>query len=113
MIEDQEVRRRGRRRTTPEIQQIVSEFKSGDLTQNEFCRPQGLTLSTLVRYLRCRKLPTVALENAGNSVQGAGVAQQVSPPDDAAGTENRQGSDGSPTGGSSLLDDAPVMGYQQ
>ena len=85
MIEDQEVRRRGRRRTTPEIQQIVSEFKSGDLTQNEFCRRQGLTLSTLVRYLRCRKLPTVALEDAGNSVQRAGVAQQVSPPDDAAG----------------------------
>jgi hypothetical protein len=53
----------------------------------------------------CRKLPTVALEHAGNSAQRAGVAQQVSPPDDAAGTKNRQGSDGSPTGGSSVLDD--------
>jgi hypothetical protein len=51
MIEEQEVRRRGRRRTAPEIQKIVSEFKSGDLTQIEFCRRQGLTLSTLDRYL--------------------------------------------------------------
>jgi hypothetical protein len=52
MIEEQEVRRRRRRRTPAEIQQIVSEFKSGELTQKEFCRRQGLTLSTLGRYLR-------------------------------------------------------------
>lgn len=52
MIEEQEVRRRGRRRTPAEIQQIVSEFKSGELTQIEFSRRQGLTLSTLGRYLR-------------------------------------------------------------
>src|ERR1700681_1515607 len=51
MIEEQKVRRRRRRRTTAEIQQIVSEFKSGELTQTEFCRRQGLTLSTLGRYL--------------------------------------------------------------
>jgi hypothetical protein len=51
MIEEQEVRRRRRRRTTAEIQEIVSEFKGGDLTQIEFCRRQGLTLSTLGRYL--------------------------------------------------------------
>jgi hypothetical protein len=51
MIEEQEVRRRSRRRTPAEIQQIVSEFKSGELTQIEFCRRQGLTLSTLGRYL--------------------------------------------------------------
>ena len=51
MIEEQELRRRRRRRTPAEIQQIVSEFKSGELTQKEFCRRQGLTLSTLGRYL--------------------------------------------------------------
>ena len=51
MSEEQEVRRRRRRRTPAEIQQIVSEFKSGDLTQKEFCRRQGLTLSTFGRYL--------------------------------------------------------------
>lgn len=52
MIDEQAVRRRRRRRTPAEIQQIVSEFKSGDLTQQEFSRRQGLTLSTLGRYLR-------------------------------------------------------------
>jgi hypothetical protein len=51
MIEEQEVRRRSRRRTPAEIQEIVSEFNSGELTQIEFCRLQGLTLSTLGRYL--------------------------------------------------------------
>ena len=52
MIEEQEVRRRRGRRTTAEIQQIVSEFKGGELTQIEYCRRQGLTQSTLRRYLR-------------------------------------------------------------
>lgn len=52
MIEEQEVIRRRRRRTPAEIQQIVSEFMSSDLTQVQFCRRQGLTLSTLGRYLR-------------------------------------------------------------
>jgi hypothetical protein len=51
MIEEQEVRRRSRRRTPAEIQEIVSEFNCGELTQIEFCRRQGLTLSTLGRYL--------------------------------------------------------------
>ncbi len=51
MNEEQEVMRRRRRRTPVEIQRIVSEFKSGELTQEEFCRRQGLTLSTLGRYL--------------------------------------------------------------
>ena len=52
MIEEQEVMRRRRRRTPAEIQQIVSEFMSSDLTQVQFCRRQGLTLSSLGRYLR-------------------------------------------------------------
>ena len=52
MIKEQEVRRRKRRRTPAEIQQIVSEFKSGELTQVEFCRRHDLVLSTLGRYLR-------------------------------------------------------------
>ena len=52
MIEEQEVRHRGRRRTPEEIEQIVSEFRSGRLTQIEFCQRQGLTPSILGRYLR-------------------------------------------------------------
>ncbi len=51
MSEEQEARQRGQRRTAAEIQQIVSEFKSSGLTQIEFSRRQGLTLSTLGRYL--------------------------------------------------------------
>ena len=52
MIKEQEVRRRRRRRTPAEIQKIVSEFESGELTQIEFCRRHDLVLSTLGRYLR-------------------------------------------------------------
>ena len=52
MIEQPEVRQRRRRRTAAEIEQIVSEFKSGDLTQVEFCRRQGLVLSTFGRYVK-------------------------------------------------------------
>ncbi len=51
MTEEQAVRQRRRRRTSAEIEQIVSEFKSGDLTQVEFCRQHDLVLSTLGRYL--------------------------------------------------------------
>ena len=47
---------------------------------------------------------------AGDGAQPAGVAQQVSPPDDAARTEDRQGRHGPQAGGSSVLDDAPGMG---
>lgn len=52
MVEEQEVRQGRRRRTPAEIEQIVSEFKCGDLTQVEFCRRRGLVLSTLGRYLK-------------------------------------------------------------
>ena len=52
MIEKQDVRGRGRRRTPAEIEQIVSEFKSSGLTQIQFCQREGLVLSTLGRYLR-------------------------------------------------------------
>ena len=81
MIEEQGVRRRRRRRTPAEIQQIVSEFKSGELTQNEFCRRQGLTLSTLGRYLsqarasseaRNRGLVAVELAVKKGAAEGCG-----------------------------------------
>jgi hypothetical protein len=52
MSEKQVVGGRRRRRTATEIEQIVSEFNRGDLTQVEYCRRQGLVLSTLGRYLR-------------------------------------------------------------
>ena len=49
---------------------------------------------------------------AGDGAQFAGVAQDVSPSDDAEGTENRQGRHGPQAGGSSVLDDAPGMGLR-
>ena len=64
MIEEQEVPRRRRRRTPAEIEQIVSEFQSSDLTQIQFCRRQGLTLSTLGRYLG-RLRPSSAATSTG------------------------------------------------
>src|ERR1039458_9117902 len=46
----------------------------------------------------------------GDGAQPAGVAQQVSPPDDATRTEDRQGRDGSQASGPFVLDDAPGVG---
>jgi hypothetical protein len=47
-----QARQSKRRRTPADIQQFVSEFKKGDLTQAEFCQRHDLVLSTLRRYLR-------------------------------------------------------------
>jgi len=48
----------------------------------------------------------------GYGAQPAGMAQQVHPSDDAAGTEDRQGSDGTETRGWFVLDDAQGMGLR-
>src|SRR5713226_4610942 len=45
---------------------------------------------------------------AGHSAQSSRVAQEVRPPDDAARTQDRQGSDGTETGRRSLLDVAQM-----
>lgn len=49
---------------------------------------------------------------ASHGAQSAGVVQQVSPPDDATWTEDRQGRDGTETDGSPVLDDASGMGLR-
>ena len=49
---------------------------------------------------------------AGHSAQRARVAQPVLPPGDATRTEDCQGRHGSPTGGSTVLDDAPRVGLR-
>ena len=88
MIKEQKVRHRKRRRTPAEIQQIVSEFKSGDLTQVEFCRCHDLVLSTLGRYLKQeratseanqRGLVTVELaaKKLGAETAGCGLSVMV------------------------------------
>ena len=50
---------------------------------------------------------------AGDGAQPPGMAQPVPPPDDEAGTENRQGRHGEETGGSLVLDDAQGMGFRK
>ena len=44
-----------RRRTRAEVQELVAEFVSSGLRQNEFCRRRGLSLSTLARHLKKRR----------------------------------------------------------
>ena len=51
-------------------------------------------------------------KRASECAQPPGMAQPLCPPDDAAGTENRQGGHGAKTGGSPLLDDAQGMGLR-
>ena len=50
---------------------------------------------------------------ASDGAQPPGMAQPVPPPDDEAGTENRQGRHGEETGGSLVLDDAQGMGLRE
>ncbi len=50
---------------------------------------------------------------ASDGAQPPGMAQPVSPSDDEAGTENRQGRHGEETGGSLVLDDAQGMGFRK
>lgn len=86
MIKEPELRQRKRRRTPSEIQQIVSEFKSGELTQVEFCRRHDLVLSTLGRYLRQERSSSaasglVAVELAGKKLgaqpDGCGLSVMI------------------------------------
>jgi hypothetical protein len=51
MSGEQVVARKGRR-TSAEIEQMVSEFQSSGLNRSEFCRGRGLTWGVLNRYLK-------------------------------------------------------------
>ena len=53
MTESEEVSGR-KRRSSAEIQRLVTEFQSSGLRQNEFCRNHGLSLSSLQRQLKKR-----------------------------------------------------------
>ena len=63
-------------------------------------------------YHQTRQLPLALLvggSGPGDGAQRSAMAEQVPPCDDAPGTEDRQGSDGAPTGSSDVLDDAQGM----
>jgi transposase-like protein len=44
-----------KRRSSEEVRRLVTEFESSGLGQNEFCRKEGLALSTLRRQLKRRQ----------------------------------------------------------
>ena len=48
---------RGPRRTSEEIQQIVAEFATSGVSQREFCRSRGISLTSLNIYLRRQRVP--------------------------------------------------------
>ncbi len=41
-----------RRRSVDEIQQLVEQYRTSGKTRTEYCREEGLALSTLGRYMR-------------------------------------------------------------
>ena len=41
-----------RRRSEEEIEQVLEQYRTSELTQIEYCRQTGMVLSTLGRYLR-------------------------------------------------------------
>jgi hypothetical protein len=41
-----------RRRSAEEIEQVLEQYRASGLTQIEYCRQNGIVLSTLGRYLR-------------------------------------------------------------
>ncbi len=51
-----------RRRTRAEVRQLVAEFVNSSMRRSEFCRSQGLSLSTLGRHLRKKKRKSSAAD---------------------------------------------------
>jgi len=70
-----------RRRSRQEVEQLVLEYETSGLSQNEFCRERGLALSTLGRYRTRRKRQAPAVSNVLLAVEVSGRA-----PGSVAGT---------------------------
>jgi hypothetical protein len=84
MTEPEEVRAR-RRRTRQEIQRLVSEFGASGLSRGEFCRIQGMRLSTLQRGLRRERTKPGDIQSEGKKlvrvkvIGGSGTADREDP----------------------------------
>ena len=61
-----------KRRTSAEIEQIVSEFEGSGLNRSEFCRRHGMAWGTLNGYLK-----RMRGEASGGSVSGGLVAVEL------------------------------------
>ena len=73
-MNEQQVCEVRRRRSRQEVEQLVAEYESSGLSQNEFCRDRGLALSTLGRYRTQRKRQAPAGSNALLAVEVSGRA---------------------------------------
>ena len=63
-----------RRRSRPEVEQVVAEYESSGLSRIEFCRERGVALSTLGRYRSRQGRQAVAGSNALLAVEVCGRA---------------------------------------
>jgi hypothetical protein len=52
--------RRRKRRSREDVKRLIDEFEASGSDRAEFCRSQGLALSTLHRYLRARRQESAA-----------------------------------------------------
>jgi len=73
-MNEQQVCEVRRRRSRHEVEQLVAEYESSGLSQNEFCQKRGLALSTLARYRARRKRQAPAGNNALLAVEVSGRA---------------------------------------
>lgn len=67
------------RRTSAEIARIVAQFADSGLNRSEFCRRQGICLSTLTRHLK--RVPSASRNQASD---GLVAVQLVGQPVEAA-----------------------------
>jgi transposase-like protein len=58
-----------KRRSSQEVQRLVTEFESSGLRQSEFCRKEGLGLGTLRRQLKRRQLGKWETNHSGRLVR--------------------------------------------
>jgi hypothetical protein len=75
-MNEQQVCEVRRRRSRHEVEQLVAEFESSGLRQNEFCRERGLALSTLGRYRTRRRRQAPAGSNVLLAVEVSGRAPE-------------------------------------
>lgn len=67
-----------RRRTRAEVEQLAAEFEASGLSQAEFCRNHGLSLSTLSRWKRRLRQGETAGVTRWVAVEVAGPDQRKS-----------------------------------
>src|ERR1700676_3808348 len=88
MTESEEVSGR-KRRSSAEIERLVTEFQSSGLRQNEFCRNHGLALNSLQRQLKKRGRDQGEVKEGGGLVAVELVGKERAGKDLELGTGSR------------------------